>query len=117
MKPTIQINQYGEFEVCIYVSAAAALLAYRRLVQSTSFRLFDHDPPEDYEPGLGGWAIFDGPGVMGAGVVIDDCESFVRITGEVHPEGDDRLDGTVVPTELSLDDRLAVASVVREMVL
>lgn len=46
-------------------------------------------------------------------VVEIDIERGVTIRGEVTPEGEDRLDGTLSHTEIGLQDRLDIAALIR----
>lgn len=104
-KLSISIDEYGEYRVRFHVDAVTAATVFERLSSDPSYLAFDHG--ED-------WAIFEGPG---CGMVLVNYAlegSHVEVEGTTTPEGDDRFDYTRRPTELSLDDRIAVAAFARK---
>jgi hypothetical protein len=122
----IAIDKYNLFQVTLPVSTEKGV----RLLLSENllgFQLRDHDgylPDFDEEtPEDDGrtWAWYETPaswyqsGIDGFSVRRADDGFEVVVSGWVLPEGDDAFDHTVEHKELSLTNRLGVASLLRQV--
>jgi hypothetical protein len=99
----IRINEFGDYTVRLAVPDDVAARAMDRIFASG--RWFDG------EPGL--W-VYDGN--RNIGVNADEDGGGITVSGTITVEGDDACDGTFVPTELGLADRLHVAATIRELI-